>query len=474
MFLRSLKFKYNIKKIGLFTKKYPIFHKFLYKSYNFYIIYISPIFYIYKKLKFNNRKLSTILGLQTIEKIETNLNLSSRKELSLSLKHLNLEYGGWCVYYKNAFEILDSKLFPNFYKKENIGLKILINDKKIKTQKKSAYGIRPFGKYGDVKELVRIGNRLNFLNLGPKIFDLIILKDINNIEVYAYMVEDINGKNLDKKDELLFKSFKNNLLQDNWLKPAFNTTLFIDDFLINKKSSNFKKNKKGEIKFIDFQSFSISNEKDYLDKLVSSFSETGFGRKRIFSNKNYLYQVLPVIQNGKRDTLKRWKVFDELYKNSKINLQDKIILDVGCNLGMNTYYALTKGSKFVYGIDKDLISQKARTLLLSLGSTRFKIFGLDLNSKNDLKKINLLIEEKIDILFYCSVAGHIGYPSEINNLNYKYILFEGHTDTTIEDNYKTLKSENWLKKDLCKILYKTYISDGDSGERPLLFIETGY
>ena len=55
---------------------------------------------------------------------------------------------------KNAFDIIDQNLFLDSYKNKSIGLKILINNKN-KNPKKSrnSYGLRPFGKYADVRNI---------------------------------------------------------------------------------------------------------------------------------------------------------------------------------------------------------------------------------------------------------------------------------------------------------------------------------
>ena len=76
----------------------------------------------------------------------------------------------------------------------------------------------------------------------------------------------------------------------------------------------------------------------------------------------------------------------------------------------------------------------------------------------------------IDIIFYCSIDGHIGYPNQIRDIPFKYILHEGHPNTSIEENIDNLLKHNWLNKKSYKILYKNYIEDGDSPSRPLLFV----
>ena len=215
--------------------------------------------------------------------------------------------------------------------------------------------------------------------------------------------------------------------------------------------------------------FSILNENQYINKVVEKFEITAFGRKRLFSKSNYLYQVLPEVQEGKRDTLKRWKEFDRVFQKTKLSIENKNVLDVGCNIGMNCYYSLSRGASFVYGIDKKEIATKSHHLLNSLGATRYKIIGLDLNYSNDLNKINKLLENEIDIIFYCSIDGHIGYPEQIKNIPFKFILHEGHPNTSLEENINNLFQNNWLDPHFSKILFKEYFKDGDSPSRPLLF-----
>ena len=79
-------------------------------------------------------------------------------------------------------------------------------------------------------------------------------------------------------------------------------------------NTNFIKDENGFTKFIDFQSFSIIDENAYINDIVKDFGSTSFGAKRIFSKENFLYQVLPEVQDGKRDTLTRWSEFDKIFK----------------------------------------------------------------------------------------------------------------------------------------------------------------
>ena len=98
--------KISIKSIGRITKRFPLFHKTLSNFYNFLIIYILPLKNINRLLSRKSKKeLNNIIGKQTIKKIFVeDINLSTRESLLLSLDKLEIEEGGWCVYFKDAFK----------------------------------------------------------------------------------------------------------------------------------------------------------------------------------------------------------------------------------------------------------------------------------------------------------------------------------------------------------------------------------
>ena len=64
MFLKFINIRKFIKKIGKFTKKFPPLHRFIANTFNFYIIYILPIFSLHKKIDFKKTKdISKIIGI---------------------------------------------------------------------------------------------------------------------------------------------------------------------------------------------------------------------------------------------------------------------------------------------------------------------------------------------------------------------------------------------------------------------------
>ena len=128
------------------------------------------------------------------------------------------------------------------------GFKILINDK---NKPKDGYGLRPFGKTANVKEILRVGNLLFLNKIGPKIYDLILLEDDFKNTAYAFLVQDIK-KNESKKinDEELSKFLKK-IETLKFLQPAFRNIKNSYDFKIDNNSENIVKSANDKIMFLD-------------------------------------------------------------------------------------------------------------------------------------------------------------------------------------------------------------------------------
>ncbi len=466
-----MKFK---KKISKFTKKIPLLHKTLVFILLFPTIYIRPfIYYLLKKEKNSSKQyeFKKFIGLQKIKSVKINsLILKDKDNLIKSLQGYEFQEGGWTIYIKNISRFLEIEYINGLINEniDQIGIKILINDK---NKPKDSYGLRPFGKTSNVKEILRVGNLLFLNKLGPKIYDLILLEDDFKNTAYAFLVQDIKTNESKKINDEEHSKLLKKIETLKFLQPTFRNIKNSDDFKIDNNKENIIKSANDEIMFLDFQSFNIINEYEYLKNISLRANITSFGRKRILKNQFYIYQTIPGIQQGKRDTYARWEKLDEIFKNCRIDITDKVFLDVGCNLGLNCYYALSKGASFVFGIDTKEISEITSEFLNALGCTRYQIFGLDLNAKESYQVFSKKNISKTNILIYSSIAHHIGYPSEIGNLNFEYILFEGKGNSTIQENLDDMKDSGWIKENNYSLLYSNYLQDGDSAKRPYYLLK---
>ena len=90
------------------------------------------------------------------------------------------------------------------------------------------------------------------------------------------------------------------------------------------------------------------------------------------------------------------------------DILEKDILDAGCGMGRNSFFALKAGAKSVKGIDNDLRSVTAARKNLS----RYKHASVDL-----MNIYKIVYTQKFDIIFSIGVIHHLKYPElAINKL----------------------------------------------------------
>jgi hypothetical protein len=76
----------------------------------------------------------------------------------------------------------------------------------------------------------------------------------------------------------------------------------------------------------------------------------------------------------------------------------------------------------------------ATKLLLSLGMTRFDIFGRDISSDTEFSLPPHI--ERLNangILFFLAMRKHIGFPEGMRRLPFEYIVYEDHEGETLSD-----------------------------------------
>ena len=230
---------------------------------------------------------------------------------------------------------------------------------------------------------------------------------------------------------------------------------------------------KEKAQYIDFQNFGITSSSNWTsDTLAHAKDIFHFGGGRTLRGKHYLYQSVPGMPYaGKRNTIKRWMVVKDVLNSINVNLDERLILDIGCNAGLMLYFALCDGAKWGLGWDRPAVINHTQSLLFSLGMSRFYLHGANLSSSYPLYRdipqhLRPLLPESI--VFYLSVHQHIGLLHDLqHNIPWRVLLFEGHQNETLDDIYALLAS--WIGQEI-KIHTATYVGDGDSSNRPFVIL----
>jgi len=150
----------------------------------------------------------------------------------------------------------------------------------------------------------------------------------------------------------------------------------------------------------------------------------------------YSYDLGEFNYFGERDFFARWLLLEK----NHICLKDKIVVELGCNLGLFGAYSALYGAKHVTCFDMDIdVIKCAKRLSDIIELKNIKHEVRDLNVQGSLKDI-----EKIDFMFALSVYFWLKDTTEFDRLMRlaRAVLYEGHEQYDIE--YNRLKAWGFM------------------------------
>ena len=167
-----------------------------------------------------------------------------------------------------------------------------------------------------------------------------------------------------------------------------------------------------------------------------------FGREHVLRGGRYLYQSVPGAgESGRRDTVRRWHRISQELRRAGISVDDRLVLDVGCNSGMLLAEALDAGAAWALGWDLPDIASIGSKLLDAMGFTRFDLFGRSLSPDYRLADdVPEHLTARLDgsILFYLAIRHHVGFVADLADLPWTALVYEGSEFETAEELPETL------------------------------------
>ena len=360
---------------------------------------------------------------------------------------IQYQEGGFCIYIppqEKAQKLFGSvlSLYP-----PNSGLKIL---KDLKAPSEAIYcstDVNPSSprtsdwiSYRPL-DYLRVANYLYDKGVGPRVYDLVEVQTPHN-SLSIYVVQHVAGTVPSVEECAAFLERLSRLYEDQ-LIPMMSEWKTSEDFLCPGCRGNLIRDEvTGKVLYVDFQGFMIKDAKRYMLQTADEVREdVHFGNLHWIRGGKYLYQSIPGLRIGKRDTNARWNLFKEALQRQGVSVEGSVVFDIGCNAGMIIYSALTDGAAWAVGWDRPTAAAAARKLLLSSGMTRFDILGQDISSDTDFPST---LPENVElgrnsILFFLSMRKHIGFPDSVKNLPFKYMVYEDHDGEKMSDVKSYLK-----------------------------------
>ena len=420
-----------------------------------------------------------VLPVQIARRIDIpNLDLTNLNAFLDELKNKGLAYGagGHAVYLPpETIENTAFRELSNYYPK-NSGLKIVRHPGGIS---ESVYVYKGEGEsrlhlklIHNLRHLTLVANLLHVNGVGPRLHDLVELQCGDNLWT-AFVVEHVaKPVTSNAVCEEGIKTVRE-LEQRNLVKVILPSGYEDPEFQCPDCSGNAFMTVDGQFRYIDFQNFALTGYGTFLkDTAVAAAEATHFGDKSILRGGRYLYQSVPGVNlPGKRNPEKRFEMLLELMKSAGVSVENRLVLDIGCNIGMMMAQYLKQGALWCHGWDQETVVPHTEKVLYALGCTRFSTTGGVITQSIDLENaLECFLKPHLNgcVISYLAIRGHIDWLDALKEIPWAFMIYEGHEGETTEQSLRYLEE---LKKVVpFRIGAQGEYEDGDSESRTVAIV----
>ena len=326
------------------------------------------------------------------------------------------------------------------------------------------------------RDLLLVHNLFYSFGMGPRLYDLIELEFSNGDLHMAYIMEHVDGKEPQRQAcENFIDKIKS--LENKKLVKLVNWNGYEDkDFICPACSGNLLLEKHSKkLKYVDLQNFALGDYYTYLKTTaMKASSSSHFGDESYLMGGKYLYQAVPGLKiPAKRFPADRYKVWKKMLLKNNLTINDKIIIDIGCNLGLMSAQYLKDNAAWVHGFDIPKVIEHTKKVLLSLGCTKFSLTGAKLSQDTNIFRFlpkNLKFQVRPIVISYLAIRGHLGWIKSLANIPWDFMLYEGHQEEDEIQSRAHIGELNKLKH--CHIIEENWISDANSSPRYIAIIKS--
>ncbi|HKV42634.1 MAG TPA: hypothetical protein VJX67_25765 [Blastocatellia bacterium] len=226
----------------------------------------------------------------------------------------------------------------------------------------------------------------------------------------------------------------------------------------------------GRFLWTRFWDFAVKDYPKLLKRIADRAIESShWGDKSVLRGWRYLYQSIPgVALPSRRNTTERIKTIEALMEQAGVSVKDRLVLDIGCNMGMMISQYLHLGAKWCHGWDRAQIAGHTEEMLLALGCTRFSITGSDLENSRALgRDLAEFLKPDLNgcVISYLAVRQPLGWLDALGQIPWSFLIYEGHEDDTDQDLELYLGQLGKLA--VFSVAAKGSYKDGDSAPRTI-------
>ncbi|MCC6176370.1 MAG: hypothetical protein IT305_13775 [Chloroflexi bacterium] len=330
------------------------------------------------------------------------------------------------------------------------------------------------------ERLAHTANGLYVLGLGPRLYDVAELS-AGNRSLVCLVVEHVEGGPVPNGDRRAFDERVRRLVGTNAGGAAAFGGVRLGETngagrvngTVDGQADLLRRTHDGQVLYVGGRPPCVVDRDAILRRVLRSTTDRfHFGDRRLLrGGRRYLYQSVPGVEEGKRDTERRWTCFSALMRQHGITVNGRVVFDVGCNAGMMLAHALADGAHWGMGWDRPEVAPASDLLQVAMGNTRTRFVGAALSEAYPLSQDvpDWLRHAAGDsIVFYLAVRRHIGMLTDLANLPWTTVLYEGHQNDAPAETERSIRiaEQRWG----CRLLAMTEIVDGDSSSRPVALL----
>ncbi len=317
-----------------------------------------------------------------------------------------------------------------------------------------------------------VSNTLYAQGIGPRLYDLVELQLGDQIWT-ANVIEHIEGRTPTHAETEAGLDRIRELEAQRTIRVTIPDGYNDEDFLPPDCNKNAIVGLDGKWKYVDYQNFLLVDYENYLKKVaLESTDDSHFGDKSLLRGSRYLYQSVPgVAVPGKRNPEERMETLTRMMERAGVTVKDRLVLDVGCNVGMMMAQYLKQGAMWCHGWDLENVTPRTEKLLQAIGCTRFSVAGGDIvqhpRPEDDLPQF---LHSHLNgcAISYLAVHNWIGWVGMLGRLPWSFLIFEGHENDTDEHNRKSFD----ILRKMARFEVAEYgqAQDGDSESRAIAIL----
>ena len=294
------------------------------------------------------------------------------------------------------------------------------------------------GNSGKIQELMLPSHKqqvltFNFLyrfGVTPQLYDLLEI-DGGGTTCVGYVVEHAPGGCPSAEDcQRIIASFRQ-LVDENHLRLVNWHGFEGRDFQLPNCNNNIILNAEGRPVYVDVQNFKLINYDKQLMKMVQYKEQISHvGKESNHVGKIPILQSIPgILIPGQQDATDRKSDVIAMLESLRIVLQERIVLDIGCHLGLMGAQYLKYGAKWYHGLDTSQVIPHANAILSSIGCTRFSLAETQLSPNTDvLHQLPPFLHHQLEdsLVSYRSARIPKGWAPVLESFPWTYMIYEGH------------------------------------------------